>query len=75
MRLAHHMIGFAVLVLAFLLGKLMVQQARRWSEALGSRYASRNRLGRFFVGAGRTVEVIAAIWGFLEAVAVMVLAT
>ena len=75
MRLAHHVIGFAVLVLVFLLGKLMVQDARRWSEALASRFASRENLGRFFVRAGRTVEVIAAIWGFLEAVAVMVLAT
>lgn len=75
MRLAYHTICFAVLVLVFLLGKLMIQDARRWAEALGSRFASRDSLGRFFVRAGRTVEVIAAIWGFLEAVAVMVLAT
>lgn len=75
MRLTHHMIGFAVLVLVFLLGKLMVKEARRWSEALASRFASRDTLGQFFVGAGRTVEVIAAVWGFLEAVAVVVLAT
>ena len=75
MRLAHHMLGFTILVTVFLLGRLMVQQARSWSEVLSSRFASRATLGRWFVGTGRTVEVIAAIWGFLEAVAVMILAT
>ena len=71
MRLAHHMLGFTILVTVFLLARLMVH----WSEVLSSRSASRATLGRWFVGTGRTVEVIAAIWGFLEAVAVMILAT
>ena len=71
MRLAHHMLGFTILVTVFLLARLMVQQARSWSAVLSSRAT----LGRWFVGTGRTVEVIAAIWGFLEAVAVMILAT
>lgn len=75
MRLAQHILGLIVLVSVYFLGSLMVQQARRWSEAIAPRHASRENWGRFFVGAGRTVEVIAAIWGFLEAVAVMVLAT
>ena len=75
MRLAHHMVGFSLLVLAFLLGRLIVQQSRSWSEVLSSRSASRATLGKWFTGTGRTVEVIAAIWGLLEAVAVLILAT
>ena len=74
-RLVYHMTGFAILFLAFLVGRLMVIEARKWSDALASRMTSRGRLRDVLVYSGRVLQVIAAVWGFLEAVAVTILAT
>jgi len=74
-RLLHHMTGFAILFLAFLLGGLIARHARGWSEALASRMSAQGRLREVFEYTGRVLQVIAAIWGFLEAVAVTILAT
>ncbi|HVU45934.1 MAG TPA: hypothetical protein VHD85_07410 [Terracidiphilus sp.] len=75
MVLLHYILGIAFFYGVYLLGKLMVGESRKWADLLASRYASRGALGKVFTYCGWIVQVIAMVWGFLDAVAVLVLAT
>ncbi|HEX8711956.1 MAG TPA: hypothetical protein VF730_08795 [Terracidiphilus sp.] len=73
MRIFTHLAGVVLLCCVFLLGKLMVDRRENWAIALSHSPDSGNRLCNFFLYGGRTVEWVAAISAFLEAVAVMIL--
>ena len=74
MRIAYHFASIAVFSLVFLLGRWMASESAPWQAAAAGRLA----LGRGLKGAlacsGRTIQVIAAVWAFLDAVSILILA-
>ena len=75
MRIAYHFARIAVFSLVFLLGGWMAKESTPWSAAIASRFGSRRAMRGFFAYGGRMMEVVAAVVVFLDAVAVLVLAT
>ena len=70
-----HSLGMLVFVALFLAGKLMVADCRKWATALTGRRATSGPISNFFLYSGKFFEVVAVVAGFVEAVAVMVLAS
>jgi hypothetical protein len=75
MQIWKHSLGVVLCIVLFLAGKLMVADCRRWGLALTRRAASAGRLSKIFLYSGKLFEVVAVVAGFVEAVAVMVLAS
>ena len=77
MHALKYFVGVVFFCGIFLLGKLMVQNSPKWANALQLSYPSvaRKRTQLFFVYAGRILEVVALMWGFLDAISVLLLAT
>ena len=73
MRTLWHLTGVLLFCAAFLLGKMMVEQRRRWAHALTPGKSESESLSRVFLYSGRTIETVSAVAGFLEVVAVLVL--
>lgn len=74
MRIAYHFASMAVLSLVFLLGGWMANESAPWSEKLASRFAWQRAVRDMFSYSGRTFQVVAAVWAFLDAVSILVLA-
>lgn len=75
MHALEHLLGFAIFVGLFFLGKLMVERRGRLSSWLVRRSGDSGRWSDFFLYCGRTIETVAAVAGLVEAVAVILLAT
>ena len=73
MRILFHLSGLVLFTCLFLVGKLMYQRRQRCAEALAYVPVSNERLSKFFRYGGETIEVVAFVFGFLEAVAVLIL--
>jgi len=75
MQIWRHLLGMAICCVLFVAGKLMVEDCRRWAGALTSHAASSGRVSKIFLFSGKFFETVALIAGFIETVAVMVLAS
>jgi hypothetical protein len=73
MRIFMHILWAVLLCGVFLLGKVMVDKRENWAIALSHSPDTGSRLCNFFLYGGRIVEGVAAVWAFLEVVAVMIL--
>jgi len=70
MRILEHLSGVLLFGGVYFLGQWMAQHGRDWEIRMQHRVFLR----KFFLYAGRTFQVVGAVWAFLDAVAVMVLA-
>ena len=75
MRILRHSLGMAICCAMFLAGKLVAERGRRWDRNLARRPDSYIAVSKIFFFSGKFVEVVAFVAGFIEAVAVMVLAS
>lgn len=70
MRILEYLSGALFFCGVYFLGQWMAQHSQNWEKRLQHRVFVR----RFFLYAGRIFQVVGAVWAFLDAVAVMVLA-
>ena len=75
MRVMEYAVSVVIFWGVYLLGKLIASRSTRWADRLESRYASHGTLGKIFSCSGWILQAVAVVWGFLDAVAVLVLAT
>jgi hypothetical protein len=75
MQIWRHLLGVVLCCALFLAGKLMADDCRKWAAVLTRHAASCGRVSKIFLYSGKFFEVVAVIGGFVEAVAVMVLAS
>ena len=59
----------------FQFGRLMVARDRNWARHLLRGSKTSEKLAHFFLYCGKTFQWLAAVWGFLDAVALLVLLT
>jgi len=75
MHAMKYLLGVVFFFSVYLLGKLMAEESRKWALALASRFPSHGLLRQFFICCGRIFQVVAVVWGFLDAVSALVLLT
>ncbi len=75
MHAFHHLLRAGLFFGVFLLGRYIVGESRKWADSLAGRFASGSTLDRVFLSCGWVVQIIGVVWSFLDAVAVLVLAT
>jgi len=75
MQIWRHLVGVVLCLTLFVAGNLMVVSGRKRAKALTQRAATSGRMSKFFLYSGKIFEVVAVIAGFVETVAVMVLAS
>jgi hypothetical protein len=75
MQIFRHSLGVALSLALFLTGKLLVEDSRKWAQALTRHAASSRRVSKILLYSGKFFEVVAVVGGFVETVAVMVLAS
>lgn len=75
LRLLRLLLEIILLYGVFQLGKLMIARDRNWARYLLRDSKTSDKLEHFFLYCGRTFQWLAAIWGFVDAVAILVLAT
>ncbi len=73
MMILKYLLGVVLFFGVFQVGKWMIALSRRWESAPDLAIASHTRVSKFFLWSGRLVQVVAVIWGFLDAVSVLVL--
>jgi hypothetical protein len=76
MRILRYLLEMAFLCGVFEVGNLIIDHDRSWARALKNLLHSSapdDGLYNFFLYGGRIFQVVAAVWAFLDAVAVMVL--
>jgi hypothetical protein len=73
MRILMYLLTILLLGGVFQLGSIIVRQSRDWSSALEPYAGHREAVRRSFYVSGKIMQVVAAIWGFVDVVAVMVL--
>ena len=71
MRVLGYLLGVLAFCGVFVLGRLMAAKGQRWEDELQHGVSVR----KFFLYGGRFFQVVALVWGFLDAVAVVVLAS
>jgi hypothetical protein len=75
MQIWRHSLGVVLFCALFLAGRLMATGSHRWAGVLTRHGASAGRISRFFLLSGKFFVLVAVVGGFVEAVAVMVLAS
>lgn len=75
MPILRHSLGLAICCVLFLAGKLVADGGRNWAGKLARGPDSYGTVGKIFLIGGKFFEVVAVVGGFIEAVAVMVLAS
>jgi hypothetical protein len=76
MVILRYLLGVVFFCGVFVLGKLIIDHDRSWAMSLKSlfhRSAPSEGLCNFFHYCGRIFQVVAVVWGFLDAVAILVL--
>lgn len=73
MHALHHLAGGTVFLVAFLIGKIVVERRELWAQRLRSRARNGGMVSNFFLYSGRTIETVSAVGAFVEMVAVVVL--
>ncbi len=74
-QILRHCLGLAIFCALYFAGKLAVTDGQRWGRERARKADSEGGVGKFFFYSGRFFEVVAFVGGFIEAVAVMVLAS
>ncbi len=69
----NYLFGVLLFCGVFLLGKLMANQSYRWEAAAARHALLPGGVGRIFLYGGRIFQLVAVVWGFLDAVSVLVL--
>ena len=75
MRILLYLLEIAFLYGLFQIGRGMVVHQERWARYLAHDERRSTRLRSFFLYGGRIFEWLALIWGFLDVVAILILAT
>lgn len=76
MLILKYLLGIVFFCGVFALGNLIINHDRSWAVSLRKlfhRSAPADGMCSFFRYCGRTFQVVAAVWGFVDAVAIMVL--
>lgn len=74
-QILRHSLGLAIFCALYFAGRLAVTDGQRWGRERTPKADSESAAGNFFLYGGRFFEVVAFVGGFIEAVAVMVLAS
>jgi hypothetical protein len=75
MPILRHSVGVATCCALFLAGKLVAEGGRSWAGKQAREPDSYGTVCKIFLYSGKFFEVVALVGGFIEAVAVMVLAS
>ena len=75
MQILRHTLGVAIFCALFLAGKLVAETGQNRVGKLAHKSETDGAVGKFFLYSGRFFEAVAFVGGFIEAVAVMVLAS
>ncbi|MDE3187927.1 MAG: hypothetical protein KGM96_10455 [Acidobacteriota bacterium] len=51
----------------------MTKQSQKWADSSSRRILHPESVGKIFLYGGRIFQVVAVVWGFLDAVSVLVL--
>jgi hypothetical protein len=73
MRILFHATGLMLSICLFLLGYLMANRRAKFARSLAHTPTSSERLAKFFLYGGGTLEVLSSIWGLLEGISVILL--
>ncbi len=73
MRVMEYLLGVVFCCGVFLLGRWMADQGRKRDRILLPSPVLSGYMCKFFHYSGRICQVVAVVWGFLDAVSVMVL--
>lgn len=68
-----YLLGVMLFCGVFLLGKLMTKQSQKWVDSSSRRILHPESVGKVFLYGGRIFQVVAVVWGFLDAVSLLVL--
>jgi len=68
-----YVLGVVLFCGIFQLGRLMTRQGQKWADSPSRRVLHPKRVGKIFLYCGRIFQVVAVVWGFLDAVSVLVL--
>ena len=71
MRVLWYLLGVLAFCGLFALGRLMTARGQRWEDA----HQHGRGVRKIFLYGGRIFQVVGLVWGFLDAVAVLVLGT
>ncbi len=74
-QILRHSLGLAIFCALYFAGKFAVADGQKWSRERTRKADLEGGVGKFFLYGGRFFEVVAFVGGFIEAVAVMVLAS
>ncbi|MFP5236119.1 MAG: hypothetical protein ACLGSD_09460 [Acidobacteriota bacterium] len=75
LRLLRLLLEITLLYGVFQLGKLMIARDRSWAHHLLRGSETSQKLENFFLYCGRTFQWLAAVWGLIDVVAILVLLT
>ncbi|HUX44298.1 MAG TPA: hypothetical protein VMV57_06070 [Terracidiphilus sp.] len=73
MRILKYALWVVFFVGIYLMGKMIQEQNQRLAIAVTHQATPPEGLCKFFRYTGETIQVVAAVWGFLDMVAVLVL--
>lgn len=73
MRVLEYLLGVLFFCGVYLLGRWMTRQSQRWDHTAAQTLARHTSVRKFFLYGGRIFQVVGVIWGFLDAVSVLVL--
>lgn len=73
MRVFEYFLSVVFFCGVFMLGRWMTRQSHRWENASVQSLGTHASLRKTFLYGGRIFQVVAFIWGFLDAVSVLVL--
>lgn len=68
-----YLLGVLLFCGVFQLGKFMTKQSESWADSPLRRIIHPESAGKIFLYGGRVFQVVAVVWGFLDAVSVLVL--
>ena len=68
-----YLLGVLLFCGVFQLGKLMTKQSQKWADSSSRRLLYPGSVAKIFLYGGRICQVVAVVWGFLDAVSVLVL--
>ena len=68
-----YLLGVILFCGVFQVGKLMAKQSHTWADFSPRRILQPENVEKVFLYGGRIFQVVAVVWGFLDAVSVLVL--
>jgi len=68
-----YLLGVILFCGVFQLGRLMTRLSQKWADSSPRRIPHPESVEKVFLYGGRIFQVVALVWGFLDAVSVLVL--